>query len=135
MHRVRGRQNDRSDRGIGEHRFETADELEPMLGRIIAKLSGIAAYRMGKSQYFALTLNRLDKGLAPAAEADDRGVDHRPARRLLRARSAKVPVEEIEHLVPAVDRLLRAIIRAIPREEGMTGAVVTVELVVLSVTL
>jgi len=34
--------------------------------------------------------------------------------------------------VPAVDRLLRAVIRPVPREEGVAGAVVAVELIVLA---
>ena len=41
-------------------------------------------------------------------------------------------MEEIENLVPAVDRLLVTVIRAVVRKEGVSGAVIAVELVVLA---
>jgi hypothetical protein len=46
---------------------------------MFAKLARIAAYGTGKAQHLALALDRLDKGLAPPAQADDRGIDHRRA--------------------------------------------------------
>src|SRR5438045_2165320 len=53
------------------------------------------------------------------------------AQGVLGARSAEMPVKEVKDLVPAVDRLLGPVIRPVPREEGVAGAVVAVELIVL----
>jgi hypothetical protein len=39
----------------------------------------IATDTTGKAQPVAFALDRLDEGLAPPAETDDRGVDHWPA--------------------------------------------------------
>ena len=54
---------------------------------------------------------------------------------MLAARCAEMLVKEGEHLVPAIDRLLRAVIWPITRKEGMAGAVIAVELVILAVFL
>ena len=43
-----------------------------------------------------------------------------------------MPVKEIKDLMPAVDRLLGAVIRTIMRKERMAGAVIAVELIVLA---
>ena len=61
-------------------RLELADEVEPISGGIVTELIGVAADGAGEAQPVALALDRCDEGLTPAAEADDRGVDHRPAR-------------------------------------------------------
>src|SRR6516164_577991 len=65
---------------------------------------------------------------------DDCRVDHRPVRRMKDSagRSAEMLVEESKDFVPAVNRLLRAVIRAIMRKERVTGPVITVKLVVLA---
>ena len=47
----------------------------------------------------------------------------------------QVLAEELEHLLPAVHRLLLAIVGAVVIEEAMTGTVVTVKLLVLDVLL
>src|SRR5262249_17040075 len=72
-------------------------------------------------------------------ETDDRSVDHRPAWwASSRAppgsagRGAKVLVEEVKHLVPAIDCLLGPVIWAVMRKKRVAGAVITVELVVLA---
>src|ERR1700746_1153279 len=58
-----------------------------------------------------------------------------PPGRPLGAGSAEMTVEEIKDLVPSIDRLLGAVIRAIPGKESVAGAVVAVELVILAVLL
>ena len=80
MQRVWGRQHHRTDAGVAQHRIELADEVEPISGGIVTELIGVAADGAGEAQPVALALDRCDEGLTPAAEADDRGVDHRPAR-------------------------------------------------------
>ena len=81
MQRVRARQHDSTDAGIDKHRIELADQLEPISGRRVAKLVGVAADGAGEAQPVAFALDCLDKGLTPPAETDDRGVDHRPVGR------------------------------------------------------
>jgi hypothetical protein len=80
VQRMRRRDHDRVDAAVGDHRGGLGDELESVLGRKVAVRFGVAADRAGKVQPIASALNRLDKGLAPPAETDDRGVDHRPAK-------------------------------------------------------
>jgi hypothetical protein len=137
VQRVGRRQHDRVDSGVSEHRLERAGKLEPMLGRIAAKFFGIAAERVSKPQRLALALNRFDEPSAPPAETDDRRVDHRlsPAAPNSAGGATEMLVEKGEDLAPAVDRLLRAIVRAIPGEKRVSGAVIAVEFVVLAVTL
>src|ERR1700751_207988 len=50
----------------------------------------------------------------------------------LRAGSTEMLVEEGKDFVPAVDRLFGAVVRAVMREECVTGPVIAVELVVLA---
>src|SRR5271165_16037 len=132
VQRVRRRQHDRVDAAVGEDRIELADELEPVPGSEVAEPIGVAADRMGEAQPAALALNRLDEGPAPPAETDDRRIDHRPAGSPLGTRGAEMLVEEPKDLVPTVDRLLGAVIRAIVCKERVASPVITVELVVLA---
>jgi hypothetical protein len=102
----------------------------------------IATDATGKAQPVAFALDRGDQNPAPLAETDGGSVDHRLVRRLpssgfpssglLGARRAKMLVEEGKDLVPAIDRLLRPVIRAIVRKERVTGPVIAVELVVFA---
>ena len=92
------------------------------------------ALRMKRSPPL-LAPNRFDESFAPPVETDDCGVDRRPARGTLRARSAEMLVEKGKDLVPAVDRLLRPVIRAIMRKKRVAGAVIPVEFVILAVLL
>src|SRR6266850_6058717 len=100
MQRVRARQNDGIDAGINNHRIELADQLEPISGRRVAKLVGVAADGAGEAQPIALALDRFDEGPAPPAETDDSCVDHRPAARFLGARSTEVLVKEPKDFMP-----------------------------------
>src|ERR1700758_1578052 len=106
-----------------------------MPGRKVAKPLRITDDRAGEAQRLAPALNRLHERLPPPAEADDRRVDHRLIRSApnLVSRGAEVLMEEREDLVPAIDSLFRAVIRAIPREERVAGSVIAVELVILAV--
>src|SRR5262249_12008019 len=101
--------------------------------------SRFRAPRRYKAQLVAFALNRLDKRLAPAAETDNRRINHGPTAEGskgavldLAGRGTKVRMVEIEHLVPAVDRLLVAVVWAIMGKERVSGAVIAVELVVLA---
>jgi hypothetical protein len=80
VQRMRRRDRDRVDAAVGDHRGGLGDELKSVLGRKVAVRFGIAADRASEVEPIASALNRLDEGSAPAAEADDRGVDHRPAK-------------------------------------------------------
>src|SRR3984893_5073464 len=134
MQRMRRRQHDRLNVAISEHRLDPANEFEPMLCRKVAMLVRIAADRARKTQPFAVALDRLDEGLAPPAETDDRGIDHRlaPAAPNSVGGGAEMLVEEAKDLVPAVDRLVDPVIRAIVSEESVAGSVIAVEFVVLA---
>ena len=136
---MRRRHDDRVDGAIGEHRIELADQRKPVPTRKVPEPIGVAADRAGEAQPIALALNRLDEGPAPPAETDDRRVDHRPAKLALNqavrgsaGRGAEMLVQEGKDLVPAVDRLLGAVIRTIMRKERVAGAVVAMKLVVLA---
>ncbi len=139
VQRVRSRQHDRIDRGIGERFGEIAAQSQAVGFCEIAMRGRVADNGPGEPQALALALNRGDEHAPPAAETGDGGRDHRaaaPPRSLsarLTARTFKVPVEEIEHLVPAIRRLLGTVIRPIPREKGVPGPVVTVEFIGLAV--
>jgi hypothetical protein len=75
--RMRRRQHDRRDRGIGQHRVEAFGRREAMLRREPLDLVGRAVDAAHEADLCALaTLDGLAKPLAPATEADDRGVDH-----------------------------------------------------------
>src|SRR6266567_3676143 len=91
---MRRRQDNRVDAGICEHRPKPTDVVELMGCRVFAMPTRIAADRLGKAQPFALALNRLDEGLAPPPETDNRGVDHRQGSRALRAASTEMLGEE-----------------------------------------
>src|SRR5262249_34107878 len=132
VQRVRARQHDGIDAGVDKHLLEPANELDAITGSVVAQPIGVAADGVGEAQPVALALDRLDERLTPPAKADDRGVDHRPGRRQLSPGSAEMPVKEVKHLMPSVDRLLGAVIRTIMRKERMAGAVIAVELVVLA---
>ena len=71
----------------------------------------------------------------PAPRNDDRDPDPGSRWRPLGAGSPEMPVKEVKDLVPAIDRLLGAVIRAIVRKKRMAGAVVAVELVIFAVLL
>src|SRR5262249_42060315 len=92
-----------------------------------------------KAQPIALALNRVDESSTPAAETDNRRVDHRPAKSRTNwaisasaGRSAEILVEEIKDLVPAVDCLFGAVIRAIMRKERGARTVIAMDLVFLA---
>ena len=79
MQRMRRRQHDCADGVIGEHLRQLADQSEPVPAREIPDSVRIPADRASKAQLGAFALDRLDQGLAPSAQTDDRRVNHRPA--------------------------------------------------------
>jgi hypothetical protein len=80
MQRVRCRRHDGADSRIGQSRRELSGEGEIMpFGKVPVPV-GVADDGAREAQPTAPARNRCDEGAAPAAEADDRGVDHRPVR-------------------------------------------------------
>ena len=86
----------------------------------------VGHHRVGQLEPPVLAL----AGAVGADDLDDRGAH---AARLLSCR--QVLLQEREHLLPAVERLLDAVGRPVVVEEAVPGAVIAVELVVLAVLL
>ncbi len=81
VQRVRRRQHDRLDRRIAQHVGQAFGRREAVRGGVVADLVDAAVDPAHEAQPRALALHRLDEALAPAAEPDDRGVDHDGATR------------------------------------------------------
>src|SRR5262252_9406271 len=73
---MRRRQEDRLHVGIVDRLLKLGGEAEAVLLRERLHLLRLLAHAMNEPQPCALALYRGDERLAPAAEADDRRVDH-----------------------------------------------------------
>src|SRR5690349_19746280 len=76
MQRMRRRQDDRFDFGIGEHFIEVSAERKVMLRSKRLRLGDFFGDPAHESQARAFALNSVDDVLAPPTETDDCGVDH-----------------------------------------------------------
>ena len=76
VQRMRRRQKDRLHLRILDRVRELGGEPEAVLLREVAHLVRLLAHAMHEAQARALALHRPDERFAPAAEADDRRIDH-----------------------------------------------------------
>ena len=73
---MRRRQQHRADSGVRKHRIQAAGQRQTMFGAKILRALGIGLDGANDSEPF-VTQRRLDQTPAPAAEPDDRRLDHR----------------------------------------------------------
>src|SRR5258707_7084300 len=73
---MRRGEHHRADREVGERLGVAGGELEPMPGGEFARRARVRFDAEDEAQALRFSLHRLDEGAAPAAEADDGGVDH-----------------------------------------------------------